>query len=143
MAELAPGGWRPDCEYEDDFCYAQFLHHLLAVEPWRGPPANAILERFEAALEGTGSARLAVCRALRDRDAAGFETAFEALLLEHVLGIEERIELGEMDDPVVVAERLVFVEGLGLLGLAEQQGLSVEQEFLYCPSIARAWPRAA
>lgn len=137
IAALAPPRWRADCEYEDDFCWARLVGLLLpGTEPGAGEVA-ALLERFEASLQGQGSARLDLARALAERDAAGFGPAFEALLMEHGQQIDERIDAGEMDDAIVLADRSVFVEGLGLLALGEALGLPTEQEYLYCPGIAR------
>lgn len=137
IAELAPADWRADCEYEDDFCWARLVGlQLPGVQIDAGEPA-ALLTRFEASLQGQGSVRLELARALCARDVAAFGPAFEALLAEHARRIEERIEAGEMDDPIVLADRRVFVEGLGLLALADALGLPTDHEYLYCPSIAR------
>ena len=101
IARLSPHDWRSDCEYEDDFLYAQFLHaHLLGAQ-WPGPTMPSILERFEHSLEGAGSARLIVCRALLAGDAAMFAGAFDELLQEQRRELASRRELGALDDPVV------------------------------------------
>jgi hypothetical protein len=136
IAALAPASWRADCEYEDDHCWARLVG--LAVAGGEAvAQAAPLLERFEAALRGADSARLAVARAFVHDDAAAFATAFEALLDERGREIDDAIEAGEMDDPVVLAGRRVFVEGLALLALAQARGWPTEREYLYCPSIAR------
>lgn len=137
IAELAPAEWRADCEYEDDFCWARLVGLQLPGARVDATEPAALLARFEASLQGQGSARLELAQALVARDAAAFGPAFEALLAEHARHIDERIEAGEMDDPIVLADRRVLVEGLGLLALADALGLPTEREYLYCPSIAR------
>ena len=42
-----------------------------------------------------------------------------------------------MEDPEIVAQRQVFVEGLAILRLAERRGLTTQAEYQYCPSLAR------
>ncbi|MDE2614028.1 MAG: immunity 49 family protein [Burkholderiales bacterium] len=139
---LEPAEWRPDCEYEDDFCWARLVALALDADRPAGTQAPRLLERFESSLQGEASARLDLARALAQGDAAAFGQAFEALLEERGREIEERIEAGEMDDPLVLAARRVHVEGLALLALADARGWPTEREYLYCPSMARNGPGA-
>lgn len=142
IAALAPSQWRPDCEYEDDFCWARLVALALDRDHPTSAEAAMLLERFEASLQGETSARLDLARALVRGDAAAFGQAFEALLEEHTREIDERTEAGEMDDPLVLAARRVHVEGLALLALADARGWPTEREYLYCPSMARNGPGA-
>lgn len=136
IAWASPRSFEPRREYEDDFCFAQVLHRLV-----HGVQAASVyqpfFERFGAALEGQPNARLDVLRALVSRQQADFDTAFEALLQERHDGIAADKARCQLETPQVVAERLVFVEGLALLRLAVAQGLKTQRDYLYCPANAR------
>lgn len=136
IASLSPTEWRPGHEYEDDYCYAQVLHRFVTEPPLEEeiPP---LLSRFEAYLEGNPSARLAVCRALAQKDQDAFDESFDDLLDEQEDRIAAAKARGQMDDPIVVSQRRVFVEGLAILRLAEMCGLETQPEYRYCPSLAR------
>jgi hypothetical protein len=136
IISLSPVEFREGHEYEDDYCYAQILSRWL-VEPPRDAEVPALLEQFAAYVEDQPNARLAVCRALAARDQAAFDTTFADLLLARDLEIEAAKERGQLEEPQVIANRRVFVEGLALLRLAERRGLRTEREYRYCPSLAR------
>lgn len=136
IAALSPDRWIESREYEDDHCYAMLLFALLRGDPVDASTA-ARLARFEAALDGAPSPRLAVVRALLARDPEAFEAAFEALLQWREEEIDAAIGRGQMDDAVVVPDRLVFVEGLALLRLATRAGIATAPEYRLCPSLAR------
>jgi hypothetical protein len=136
IAILSPVEWIQGHEYEDDFCYAQILHKLI-IEPSQNAEISSLLLRFEAYLEGNANARFDICRALADKDQNAFDEAFDNLLYEHETGIAAAKARGQMEDPIVISQRLVFVEGLAILVLAEKRGLQTQSEYLYCPSLAR------
>jgi hypothetical protein len=137
IAAASPTEWRPGHEYEDDFCYAQLLHRLIGAG---APDAElaALLDRFEQYLDGSTSPRLDVCRALVTHDQAAFDAAFESLLADRTAVITRDVARGRLEEPPVVAERQVFVEGIAILRLAERHGLATAADYPYCPSIARA-----
>ncbi|HXU83822.1 MAG TPA: Imm49 family immunity protein, partial [Polyangia bacterium] len=129
---LSPPDYRPGHEYEDDHWYARILHELAAPAPDEaGLPA--MLESFEKALQGLTPARLEVCRALAARDQQAFDAAFEGLLDQQAAQIEEDKKRGKLEDPVVIAQRQVSIEGLAILRLAERRGLTTATEYRYCP----------
>ncbi|MEJ8849308.1 Imm49 family immunity protein [Variovorax rhizosphaerae] len=136
IAWISPRTWEPQREYEDDFCYAQILHRLI-----HGVQSPAVyqpfIDQFENALKGQPSERLAVVKALVQRSQADFDLAFEALLDARRKDILSAIKRAQMEDPIVLAGRQVFIEGLALLRLAERQGLQTAPDYLYCPSLAR------
>jgi hypothetical protein len=136
IAWLSPRTWEPQREYEDDYCYAQIMHRLV-----HGVQAATVyqpfVDRFEAALAGQPSARLAVAQALIARAQADFDVAFEALLDERKSVIKSNLDRAQLEEPQVVAERRVFVEGLAILRLADTLGLATQADYLYCPSLAR------
>ncbi len=42
-----------------------------------------------------------------------------------------------MEDPVVIAERQIYIEGLAILRIADKLGFVTQSEYRFCPSIAR------
>jgi len=136
IAAQSPTDWRPSREYEDDFAYAMLLFALLRGAP-TGADAAVLLAGFERALDGADSPRLAVVQALFARDPAAFEAGFDALLQWREDEIDAAIGRGQMDDAIVVPDRLVFVEGLALLRLATMAGIATAPEYRLCPSLAR------
>ena len=147
IAALASPVWRQGFEYEDDFCWARIVGLLLQGAPGNGgagadAEVDALLERFELALQGQPSARLDLARLLARRDGQAFGPAFEELLREQARDIHARVEAGEMDDAASLPARRVFVEGLALLALARLWGLPTEREYRFCPALARSRPLA-
>jgi Immunity protein 49 len=136
IAWLSPRTWEAQREYEDDFCYAQILHRLV-----HGVQAASVyqpfIDRFEEVLNGQASARLDVVRALVARSQVDFDKTFETLLQERQDEIAANIARYQFEEPPIVAERQVFIEGLALLRLAGIVGLTTQTEYLYCPSNAR------
>lgn len=128
--------WLRGAEYEDDFCYAQLIHRLVLQEPDEAA-ANALIEQFEKVLDGQTSARLDVCRALLNRDQAAFNEAFDNLIREQESQIAADKARYQLEEPEVMSQRLIFVEGLAVLRLATLHGLKTEPDYLFCPSIAR------
>lgn len=136
IATLSPGEFRENHEYEDDYCYAQILQRL-SQEPPEVQDILALFQRLEVFLNGQDSVRLALCRALTNVDQAAFDEAFLALIETYTADIEADKKRGRLEEPEVIAQRQVFIEGLALLRLAEVRGLATESEYRYCPSLAR------
>jgi hypothetical protein len=136
IVSFSPSDFRPHHEYEDDYAYAQILHRFLLPAP-SGEEIDQLLARWKSYLEDRRSARLSVCRALNDIKQNEFNDAFAALLGERDMKIEEDKKRGQLEEPHIVAQRRIFVEGLALLRLAESRGLTTESEYRYCPSLAR------
>jgi hypothetical protein len=135
--KLSPADFRPPDEYEDDYCYAQLLQRLCR-DPVPEAELEPLLERFETYLDGDDNPRLPVCRALVNRDEDGFEQAFEDFLLTLAQIIQEKIDRGGYVENVhVFAQRLISIEGLALLRIADLRGIRTESDYLYCPSLAR------
>ena len=136
IVDLSPGEWCKGHEYEDDYCYAQILHRFVQIAP-QPQEIQPFLTQFEAYLDEEPNARFEVCKALVNKDQAAFDDAFEKLIIEQEMKIAEDKERGQLEDPIVIANRLVFVEGLAILRFAEKQGLQTQQEYRFCPSLAR------
>jgi hypothetical protein len=137
IARLSPQEWRERDEYEDDFSYAHFLHSLVLNDPEIAARGEAILGRFEIALEGAPSPRLAICRAMLARDTEAFESAFGDLLTARESEIATARLTVAGEEHTFEPESGVFIEGLALLKLAARLGLTPAPEHSMCPSIAR------
>jgi hypothetical protein len=111
------------------------LHGFVRASP--SQDITPLLTRFETYLAGEESARLTVCRALAISDQEAFDAAFEARLRERRASIAADKERGRLEEPEIVTEQYVFVEALALLRIAELRGLSTQEEYPYCPSVAR------
>jgi hypothetical protein len=128
--------WLEGAEYEDDFCHAQLIHQLVSQEKDEAA-VTALIEQFEKVLDGQPGARLDVCRALLNRDQSAFDDAFERLIQERETKIAADKARFQLEEPEVMSQRLIFVEGLAVLRLATLHGLKTESDYLFCPSIAR------
>jgi hypothetical protein len=135
---LSSPEFRDGHEYEDDYCYAKLLAHLLTDSAREDARSAVWTDQFEAWLDGASHVRLQLCRALLERDQDKFDSAFEGLLQDHELSIEADRARSQHEDDQVRAERLVMIEGLAILRLARRQGLETADEYRYCPALARA-----
>jgi hypothetical protein len=128
--------WLEGSEYEDDFCYAQLIQGFVSQE-MSEYERNTLIARFERVLDGRPSARLDLCRALGNREQESFDEAFDNLIREQEAKIASDKARFQLEEPEVMSQRLIFVEGLAILRLATLSGLKTEPEYLFCPSIAR------
>lgn len=136
IARATPGSFRAGHEYEDDFCYAQVIHGLLlGGEAQASIPMH--LQKMADVLDGKDDARLGLCQALMSGDVSAFERAFAEFLSARARAIDEDMARGQVEEPEVLALRIVYVEGLAMLRLAEARGLPTEREYVFCPSLAR------
>jgi len=134
ISQLSPREWVPEGEYEDDYCFTQFFHLIIQHET-QPEDIAALLRQFEKALQGAGNPKLELCRALTVRDQLAFDKTFDEYIADHDEHLRE--DAGRMEDTHVVAERQLFVEGLGVLRVAERLGLRTQPEYKYCPALAR------
>lgn len=136
IVALSTRDWRQGHEYEDDFCYAQIVHGLISV-PTDITRLQALFDRFERVLDGQPDARLDVTRALARRDQGAFDDAFDALLAQRTREIEADKARNRIEEPTMIAERQVYVDGLALLQIATRLQFATQAEYTYCPSVAR------
>jgi hypothetical protein len=140
IVERSSTQWIPAGEYEEDYCYYQFLHYF-AASPRDADRAGlqALLDRAGAVLGGVEDPRIEICRAFYDADEASFLQAFDELLhAQERWATENEVRLAH--DPAFQLRSRLFVEGLALLDLAQSVGFDVEPEYRYCPSLARLSP---
>ncbi|MBZ4415082.1 Imm49 family immunity protein [Myxococcus sp. RHSTA-1-4] len=136
IARSSRRSWAQGEEYEEDFLFAEFLMQQLFLGAT--PRAGAdMLERYEAALQGSEDSRLAVCKALLDDDADGFNASLALFLSERGDLMAELNESGALMEEESATEGNLCVEGLALVRLAEHKGLETERDYLHVPSTAR------
>jgi hypothetical protein len=134
VARRARHTWAQGDEYPEDFLFVEFFmqrSYLGAGEVECG----RLLARYEECLEGAEDSRLPLCRALHERDARALDEALKAFLSERADDFEARA--GSEPPESLATEALLSVEGLAVVRLAEQQGLSVAEDYLHVPSVAR------
>jgi hypothetical protein len=134
IAKLSPREWIPEGEYQDDYCFTRFFH-LLVQNETQDTELAGILAQYKKALDGGSSAGLDLCHAFAAHDQKAFDAAIEEYIAAHDHHLDE--DSGRMEDTHVVAERQIFVEGLGVLRAAERFGLKTQSEYRYCPTLAR------
>lgn len=133
---LSPVIWLEGHEYEDDYCYAQLLYGLLAAQTDH-ERLQQLLERFDQVLKGKPDARLELVKAIVARDQAAYEIALDGFISARTAQLEEDAARHRIVEPVMMAERQVYVDGLALLQIAGRLGFSLQHEYLYLPSLAR------
>jgi hypothetical protein len=136
IVALSPREWLEGHEYEDDFCYAQIVHGLITM-PTDITRLESLFERFERVLDGQTDVRLDAVRAIAHRDQAAFDEVFEALLAQRTGYIEAERERNRIEEPAMIADRQVYIEGLALLQIATRLNFVTQAEYTYCPSAAR------
>jgi hypothetical protein len=133
--------WMERYEYEDDYCYALFVHKL--VEGADRSTLEPVLARLKVAAAGSASVNPAVCEALLARDSESFAAAFA----DKLRSWEEELAFQETsisrDDVAFAGDRHVYIEGVALLRLAEGLGIATEEEYRFCPRETRMTMEAA
>jgi len=136
IATLSVEQWHEGWEYEDDFCYYVFLHHVAVGRDFAASEAaEKVLERFERALEGQSSTRLSLCRAFLKKDRLGLRSALEAFLDERRRYVEKkRPEMTEYTAQALFWPRsFVSIEALAWLVLLDDYGIDLGGTFEACP----------
>ncbi|MEM1043026.1 MAG: hypothetical protein AAGI91_10390 [Bacteroidota bacterium] len=117
-------------EYDEDYYYARLVGALVREE---ASDAERIFGQYVEALGELSEARVPVMRALLDRDRFAFHQAFLGLLIQYEAEMEYRQSVSYRYDD----HHLVFLEGLALLRIAEDSGITAGDVYRYCPTMAR------
>ena len=136
LSRLCPQEPYTSREYEEDFLFVRFLmdRFFLGRSACEG---QALLDRYERALEGSTDTRLEVCRALAAVDCAEFDRALTLMMEEREVRFQKLREKESVAEEVLATEGYVSVEGLALVRLAVLQGMEPRGDFLFIPSVAR------
>ena len=136
IAQRSRRTWAQGKEYEEDFLFVEFCMQHACLGASR-PTLEALLERYEKALEGSEDFRLEVCRALLDAREDAFNAAMEQHLEARSDEWAELEDNGSISPEAMLTEGRFSVEGLGLVRMAERQGIATEPDYLHIPSLAR------
>jgi hypothetical protein len=128
--------WNPNAEYEEDFLYVRVLM-LIAVDSEYREPAT-LLERMVAAAQGAEGTRIAVCRALLERDEPVFESALSSLLDTRIDTVEAMIARGALSGELASWLRHFASEGSALVRIGRVRGFALDDRFLHVPEAVRS-----
>tara|TARA_R110002167_G_scaffold55802_10_gene158464 strand:+ start:6308 stop:7072 length:765 start_codon:yes stop_codon:yes gene_type:complete len=131
IAQLSPPQFEKQMEYEEDYCYAQLLYHLVA-QHLNDTQIQTLITRYED-LSGE-SIRVNVINAIMKKNLNDFEDAFEELIVEQEELIEKNEKRGQLDTPEVLAQRKIYIEGVALINLAKIHGINITTHYQYCPA---------
>ncbi|WP_158501648.1 Imm49 family immunity protein [Vitiosangium sp. GDMCC 1.1324] len=136
IARRSRHSWAQGEEYEEDFLFTELLMHQFFLDalPRAG---EEMLERYEAALQGSDDSRLPVCRALLGSNAEAFNESLALFLSERSDQLAELDAGGALMEEELSTEGNLSVEGLALVRLAERKRLETERDYLHVPSVAR------
>ncbi|MFL5349315.1 MAG: hypothetical protein ACJ8AT_31325 [Hyalangium sp.] len=138
IARLAACRHDPAFEYEDDFLLHHFLHHfLLTVRGANSADLPALLERWDAALEGGSDTYLDACRALLHQQADAFDKALQATVDARLVRFQKLRRDSGPNDELRKTEGALFMNGLAMLRLAELRGMDTRREYPTLPALAR------
>jgi hypothetical protein len=137
IAALSEPARLEEVEYEEDFAFARFLH-LKLIAPGDQAALEALLSKWEAALEGEPSGYLEACKALLPgADPASFHPAFLALIEHRQVQLADYAKGAGADQEQLATEGKVFVEGLAVLRLAEMARLPSAPRYPLIPPLSR------
>jgi hypothetical protein len=133
--------WCQGEEYEEEFLFHEVLAQLeLGAER---ASLDKLLERWEAALQGSSDPRLAICRALVRSDAKGFSPALRAYLKARKAELDASAYDGQLSPELAMTEGRVSLVGVALARIADRRGLAIASEYLHVPALARDQARLA
>jgi hypothetical protein len=136
VARHARREWAQGVEYEEDFLFVELLmqHFFLGADPAR---CQALLARYEQALQGAEDVRWGLCKALLEVDGTAFDDALDLYLSERDDRLKRQVKKELMLPEAAATVGQLCVEGVALVRLAERKGLPTREDYLHVPSIAR------
>lgn len=141
IARHSRQSWHQGEEYEEDFLYVFFLMSRFAQQAPR-ERLEAMLQRYEEALQGAGDPRLGLCRSYLTVDQKLFDDSLARIVEEREKDVHESLESERIPPDDVPTTSRLWVELLALLRFAEQAGLSPAEHHPLAPSVARMMGRA-
>ncbi len=139
IGHLSATDWLEGFEYEEDYCYGEFLR-LAARGAMTEIPV--VLSRWARVIGGGEDLRLTLAESIASHDSPGFEFGLRSLLQDAAARANQAASPDE--GSVLASEysfhpnRWVSIEGLALLAIAEREKIGVDFELEGCPRIARA-----
>jgi len=136
ITSLTPSEWYPEREYLEDFWYSRWIHYALSDHD-STRELEVLKSNLETPIDELTEIRIGVTESIAERDQQQFDGEFNQLLDHREQQIEKDIARGQFEDAEVVAQRLIYVEGLAILRIADHLGLETDLEYPFCPSLAR------
>ncbi len=134
IIDLSLNSWIEDEEYEEDYCYSMLIHSLVLNE--NETIQIELLNKYLTSLKNKESIRYSLCKAIIETESTCFYEHFLELIEEHENKYAEESKYLIVQPEKFDTERYIFIEGLAILRIAQCSGISTENEFKYCPSIA-------
>jgi len=134
ISENMTSEYHSQMEYEEDYCYFQMLPLFLQPIP-DDDLLKSILSEFCVVTEGGDSGRYRTMEALVGRDAVLFNEQMLALIVDWADNIRRQRDSSKIDPYFDKTGASLFVEGLALVKLAKQLGMSTESQYKYIPDI--------
>ena len=135
----------PTWEHEDDFLYIAFVmtrYFLVPAEDVNQEDhvraQQRMLARWAEVLDGAVDPRLDLCRALIDRDRDAFWEALLAIAEQRDAEVQLKVERRDLLEDDAAWFGPFWGEGLGLLRLAEREGMTFDDGCPMVPAICRA-----
>ena len=123
--------WCNKFEYEEDYLYILLLYQILNQAS--DEKNNKLILNLESLLEGEEWVKLEVCKTILNSDTPAFNDKFEQLLVLRELELEKQEKSLSRDEIDFLSGSNVYTEGIALLNLARDRGISIKEEYLYCP----------
>lgn len=136
LAQLAPTAMNNRKEYEEDFLFMRILLDVFGLNKTFSEIESKLMA-YEAYHNENPDTRFPILKALLEKDNEDFEEALPPYLEEKKQAYADGGDLyrGTLEEAAVNAH--VSCEFLGLLKLAELQGLMLDKEYILAPSSAR------
>jgi len=122
-------------EYDDEFYYADLLHHLVLENKVE---LENCLQRYEESLGDEDSTRLQVCKSIAERNEPEFLDAIATLNENFINEMEVKASMPSVSPAEINAARHVWLEGIALIRLANSYGIKSSFDYLSIPYAAVA-----
>jgi hypothetical protein len=136
IVSLSPSHFQPVKEYEDDYCFAQIIGQFIQNTPDEKRIINN-LSKFEQYADSDNDKRINLCKTLLEKKQFDFNETFSEFLSHREKQILDDKDRGQLEDICVLCQRIIYIDGLAILRIAQMRGLETEKEYLFCPSAVR------
>ncbi|WP_419656862.1 hypothetical protein Dvar_59870 [Desulfosarcina variabilis str. Montpellier] len=120
-------------EIEEDFLYFKLLEGLY-LKMLSDKEVNDILKQFEESSDGGDSERFQVINSLCKKDDAAFDQYFCDMIESWKDSNIHNYKIGRLNPYYFLTISKIFIEGLAIIRLAKQLGLTTEPEYPFIPA---------
>lgn len=137
IANLWRSAAKAEMDYEDEYVFKKLTLECVISDYEISPEISRLLDKLESLDQGEFAARIAVIRALIDGDELTFQDTFEEAVLDYDMKIGAQANMLTVDPRKLAPRRFVWLEGLSYLRVAEAKGLLNDNQYAFCPPLAR------